>query len=137
MLKPKSFLRVFTESGPLIVLAVAIALLVGDRRAGFRAVFQFRRTAAAAAATRLRSKAGSAAAAGSAATCSRRSSSRRRSGSRIIPRRRRRRSATPSPERNVLVLGDGMADWLAYGLEDAYAEQPDMGVIRRPRPFPA
>jgi hypothetical protein len=30
-----------------------------------------------------------------------------------------------------LVLGDGMADWLAYGLEDAYAEQPDMGVIRR------
>ena len=35
------------------------------------------------------------------------------------------------PERNVLVLGDGMADWLAYGLEDAYAEQPDMGVIRR------
>jgi hypothetical protein len=35
------------------------------------------------------------------------------------------------PERNVLVLGDGMADWLAYGLEDAYSEQPDMGVIRR------
>ena len=35
------------------------------------------------------------------------------------------------PERNVLVLGDGMADWLAYGLEDAYSEQPDMGVIRK------
>ncbi len=35
------------------------------------------------------------------------------------------------PERNVLVLGDSMADWLAYGLEDAYAEQPDMGVVRR------
>ena len=35
------------------------------------------------------------------------------------------------PERNVLVLGDAMADWLAYGLEDAYAEQPDMGVIRK------
>jgi hypothetical protein len=34
-------------------------------------------------------------------------------------------------ERNVLVLGDAMADWLAYGLEDAYAEQPDMGVIRK------
>src|SRR6267143_5454122 len=29
MAKPKSFLRVFTESGPLIALAVAIALLVG------------------------------------------------------------------------------------------------------------
>src|SRR5229473_2917119 len=34
-------------------------------------------------------------------------------------------------ERRILVLGDAMADWLAYGLEDAYAEQPDMGVIRR------
>src|SRR6202035_4673079 len=37
------------------------------------------------------------------------------------------------PERNVLVLGDGMADWLAYGLENAYADQPEMGVIRRHR----
>jgi len=36
-----------------------------------------------------------------------------------------------APERYVVVLGDGMADWLAYGLEDAYAEQPDMGVSRR------
>ncbi|WP_354079840.1 DUF459 domain-containing protein [Bradyrhizobium sp. S3.5.5] len=35
------------------------------------------------------------------------------------------------PERHVLVLGDAMADWLSYGLEDAYAEQPDIGVIRR------
>jgi len=35
------------------------------------------------------------------------------------------------PERHVLVLGDGMADWLAYGLELAYAEQPDIGVIRK------
>jgi hypothetical protein len=35
------------------------------------------------------------------------------------------------PERRILVLGDAMADWLAYGLEEAYAEQPDMGVIRK------
>ena len=35
------------------------------------------------------------------------------------------------PERHILVLGDGMADWLAYGLEDAYAERPDIGVIRK------
>src|SRR6478609_10995443 len=34
-------------------------------------------------------------------------------------------------ERNVLVLGDAMADWLGYGLEDDYSEQPDMGVIRK------
>ena len=31
----------------------------------------------------------------------------------------------------MLVIGDAMADWLAYGLEDAYTEQPDMGVIRK------
>jgi hypothetical protein len=31
------------------------------------------------------------------------------------------------------VLGDAMADWLAYGLEDAFSEQPDMGVIRKHR----
>jgi uncharacterized protein len=42
-----------------------------------------------------------------------------------------KRDATTVPEHNVLVLGDAMADWLAYGLEDAYSEQPDMGVIRR------
>ncbi len=35
------------------------------------------------------------------------------------------------PERFVLVLGDSMADWLAYGLEDAFREQPDMGVTRK------
>src|SRR5216683_809542 len=33
------------------------------------------------------------------------------------------------PEHNVLVLGDAMADWLAYGLEEAYAEQPDAIVV--------
>jgi uncharacterized protein len=35
------------------------------------------------------------------------------------------------PERHILVLGDSMADWLAYGLEDLYADQPEMGVIRK------
>ncbi|HEY0235441.1 MAG TPA: GDSL-type esterase/lipase family protein [Afipia sp.] len=37
---------------------------------------------------------------------------------------------TPA-ERNVLVLGDAMADWLAYGLEDALSETPELGVVRR------
>lgn len=35
------------------------------------------------------------------------------------------------PERNVLVLGDSMADWLGYGLEDAFSESADLGVIRK------
>ncbi len=42
-----------------------------------------------------------------------------------------KRDTTTVPEHNILVLGDAMADWLAYGLEDAYNEQPDMGIIRR------
>src|SRR4030081_3731982 len=28
------------------------------------------------------------------------------------------------PERHILVLGDAMADWLAYGLEEAHSAQP-------------
>ncbi len=54
------------------------------------------------------------------------------------PRRREDFSRAPQSdkrdtqaERNVLVLGDSMADWLGFGLEDAYSEQPDMGVIRK------
>jgi hypothetical protein len=43
----------------------------------------------------------------------------------------KRDASAPPPERNILVLGDAMADWLAYGLEDAWSEQPDMGVIRK------
>ena len=50
--------------------------------------------------------------------------------SKAPPPEKRDPSAAP-PERNIMVLGDGMADWLAYGLEDAYADQPDMGVMRR------
>lgn len=35
----------------------------------------------------------------------------------------------------VLVLGDAMADWLAYGLEDAFSERPEFGIVRRHRTF--
>jgi hypothetical protein len=34
---------------------------------------------------------------------------------------------------SVLVLGDSMADWLAYGLEDALGDPPDLAVVRRNR----
>src|SRR5204862_1425855 len=33
--------------------------------------------------------------------------------------------------RHILVLGDAMAYWLAYGLEEVYADQPEMGVNRK------
>lgn len=36
-----------------------------------------------------------------------------------------------APERHIVVLGDSMADWLAYGLEDVYADQPETGVTRK------
>jgi hypothetical protein len=31
------------------------------------------------------------------------------------------------------VIGDSMAEWLAYGLEQAYAESADIGVVRKVR----
>jgi hypothetical protein len=37
------------------------------------------------------------------------------------------------PNDNVLVLGDSMADWLAYGLEDALGDSPDLAVVRKHR----
>jgi uncharacterized protein len=39
----------------------------------------------------------------------------------------------PEATTSVLVLGDANADWLGYGLEDAYSEKPEIGVIRKPR----
>jgi uncharacterized protein len=34
----------------------------------------------------------------------------------------------------VVVVGDSMADWLGYGLDDKYADQPEIGVERKIRP---
>ena len=36
-----------------------------------------------------------------------------------------------APTTSVVVLGDGMADWLAYGLEDAFADTPEVGIVRK------
>jgi hypothetical protein len=33
----------------------------------------------------------------------------------------------------IMVFGDAMADWLAYGLEQAYADTPEIGILRRHR----
>jgi len=124
MSKPKSFLRVFTEPGPLVALAVAIALLVGIAGPASAQFFNF----------------------GGFSRPAPRSNGGGWFGGDFFapfqqpapqqPRQDFSRAPLPAkrdtiPERNVLVLGDGMADWLAYGLEDAYVEQPDMGVIRK------
>ncbi|WP_375413980.1 DUF459 domain-containing protein [uncultured Bradyrhizobium sp.] len=131
MPSPKSFLRIFTESGPLIALAVAGALLVGIAGPASAQFFNF----------------------GNFGAPPRPSQPIPRGGGgwfgndvfapfqQQAPRRAAPRedfSKAPAPEkrdnaaeRNILVLGDAMADWLAYGLEDAYSEQSDMGVIRK------
>jgi hypothetical protein len=132
MQKPKSFFRVFTESGPLI--AVAIALLIGIAGPASAQFFNFGGF-------------------GAPQQAPQRQAPRSNDwfGNDIFapfqkPAPQRRAvvqedfSRAPAPakreapaERNVLVLGDAMADWLAYGLEDAYSDQPDMGVIRKHR----
>jgi hypothetical protein len=129
---PKSFLRVFTESGPLVALTVAIALLVGIAGPASAQFFNF----------------------GNFGAPQRPPAPIPQRGGgwfgndtpffapfQQAPRRapvREDFSKAPPPEkrdnpaeRNILVLGDAMADWLAYGLEDAYSEQPDMGIIRK------
>jgi len=37
------------------------------------------------------------------------------------------------PTSSIVVIGDSMADWLAYGLDESYTDQPDVGVVRQVR----
>jgi uncharacterized protein len=124
MPKTRSFLRLFTESGPLI--SFAVAFVIGIAAPASAQFFNF----------------------GGPPRPQPQAAPQRGPGwfggdlfapfQQQAPRRVENYSKAPPPEkrdtvaeRNVLVLGDAMADWLAYGLEDAYAEQPDMGVLRR------
>lgn len=36
---------------------------------------------------------------------------------------------------SIVVMGDGMADWLAYGLEDVFSDSPEIGVVRKIKPY--
>ncbi len=38
-----------------------------------------------------------------------------------------------APAKTGIVIGDSMAEWLAYGLEQAYAESADIGAVRKVR----
>src|SRR6267378_2719385 len=108
--KPKK-LRVFTKSGPLIALAIATGMVLGIVGPSSAQFFNF-------------------------------------GGFQQRPQPQPRRQTLPPvredfskapppekretvPERHILLLGDAMADWLAYGLEEAYSEQPDVGVVRK------
>jgi hypothetical protein len=137
MTQPKSFFRIFTESGPLIALAVAIALLAGIAGPASAQFFNFggppRPQPPPQQAPQQAPRGGGFGGGGGwfggdlFAPFQQQAPKRIENFSRAPPPEKRE----TVPDRNVLVLGDGMADWLAYGLEDAYAEQPDMGVIRK------
>jgi uncharacterized protein len=123
MRKPKSFLRVFTDTGPLVALGVAIALMIGIVGPASAQFFNFGGP------SRPAPRSGGGWFGGDFFQPFQQQAPQ-------APRQDFSRAPAPAkrdtvPERNVLVLGDAMADWLGYGLEDAYGEQPDMGVIRK------
>jgi hypothetical protein len=129
MPEKRPFLRLFTEAGPMTALAVVLVLLVAITAPASAQFFNF----------------------GGPPRPQPQPGPQRGPGGwfggdlfapfqQQAPRRAiENYSKAPPPEKrdavvaehNVLVLGDAMADWLAYGLEDAYVEQPDMGVLRR------
>ena len=45
------------------------------------------------------------------------------------------RKLETQPSSTVIVVGDSMADWLAYGLEEVYADNAQMGVTREVRQY--
>src|ERR1700738_1559512 len=136
MHKKISFLRVFTETGPLVALAVAIMLLVGIVGPASAQFFNFPNFGGP---PRPPPRSGGYGVGvgwfggGDLFAPFQQQAPKRpvENYSKAPPPEKRDPAIVP--ERNVVVLGDAMADWLAYGLEDAYAEQPDMGVIRRHR----
>jgi len=123
----RSFFRVFTETGPLIALAVAVALLVGLAGPASAQFFNFGGWQRPQPQQQPRPPGGWFGGDLFAPFQQQQAPKRVENYSKAPPPEKR----DTVPERNVLVLGDAMADWLAYGLEDAYADQPDMGVIRR------
>lgn len=129
MPKPKSFSKALTETGPLIALGTALAILISIAGPASAQFFNFP---------------------GFGGPPQRSAPPPHRGGGwfggdffapfqqpqQQAPRQDFSRAPSPAkrdtiPDKNVLVIGDAMADWLAYGLEDAYTEQPDMGVIRK------
>ena len=46
-----------------------------------------------------------------------------------------RKPDTPPVTESVVVIGDTFAEWLAYGLEQTFADSPQVGVVRKIRPY--
>jgi hypothetical protein len=56
---------------------------------------------------------------------------RRRDAGRSDTRAPAPRKPDTEPQRHVVVFGDSMADWLGYGLEEAFADANELGVTRK------
>src|SRR6201991_2571944 len=131
MRKPKPFFRLLIESGPLVALAVAIAMLVGIAGPASAQFFNFGGWSRPAP-QRPGGGGGGWFGGDFFAPFQQPQAPKRMQDFSKAPAPEKR-DPSVMPERHVLVLGDGMADWLASGLEDAYTERPDMGVIRKNR----
>jgi hypothetical protein len=129
MSKPKSLFKALTETGPLIALGTALAILVSIAAPASAQLFNFPGFGQSRPAPPRGGGGGWFGGDFFAPFQQQQPQAPRQDFSRAPPPAKR----DSIPERNVLVIGDGMADWLAYGLEDAYVEQPDMGVIRKHR----
>ncbi len=133
MSKPPSFLRVLCERGPLLALSVAGLLLLGILSPAYAQFFGFGGPPRPPAAVPRGGGGGGGGWFGNdifapfQPQVPQKKAQVREDFSRAPAPDKRETTAT----RNVLVLGDAMADWLAYGLENAYAETPEMGVIRK------
>jgi hypothetical protein len=49
------------------------------------------------------------------------------------PAPQQRKADAAAATTTLVVVGDSMADWLAYGLEEAFAETPEMAIVRKHR----
>ena len=47
------------------------------------------------------------------------------------PRKSEAKGEQIAPTTSVVVMGDDMADWLAYGLEDVFADSPEVRILRK------
>lgn len=59
---------------------------------------------------------------------------------RVVPQEEQVTAPAPKkqevpPTIRILVLGDSMADWLAYGLEEQLTETPEIGIVRKHRAY--
>jgi hypothetical protein len=47
------------------------------------------------------------------------------------PRKTESKADQSAPTTSIVVMGDDMADWLAYGLEDVFSDSPEVRIVRK------